>query len=253
MADAKRSNGSHPETGGGRQPLFYARPEPITPESFKGRSLRRNAGYAFARGTNVVPLNAVEFGVAQRHYPIVFAAGEEPMPRAVLGVRNKQNLFVDQNGRWTPRTYIPAYVRRYPFIFIGGLKQGELVLGADTGGKHVAADASNPFFKDGKPSPFVAEAGKFCTEYQKEHERTRRFCAALEEHELLESKNMELSLTTGEKLSVGPLLLVKAEALAALPDAVVLDWHKRGLLPIVHAHLLSMNNWPELVHRASAR
>ena len=34
----------------------------------------------------------------------------------ILGGEKDQNLYLDDAGKWTAR-YIPAFVRRYPFVF----------------------------------------------------------------------------------------------------------------------------------------
>jgi hypothetical protein len=234
-------------------PLFYRRPQPISAEGFKSNSLARQPNFAFARGTNAVPLNAVEFGLASRHYPIAFSALANPFPQAIVGLRNAENLFVDAAGRWAERAYIPAYVRRYPFTFMAGLKKDELVLAADVASDLIVPDASNPFFKDGKPAKFIAQAGKFCTEFHKEHEKTRALSAALAEHGLLEPKRIEVTAPTGEKLSIGPLALVNTTKFQKLAEAVIVEWHRRGWLAAVHAHLLSLNNWTDLANRLAPR
>ncbi len=38
------------------------------------------------------------------------------MPAVLLGIRDQENLYVDDNGAWNAK-YIPAFVRRYPFVF----------------------------------------------------------------------------------------------------------------------------------------
>ena len=38
------------------------------------------------------------------------------MPAALLGIRDKENLYVGQNGNWNAK-YVPAFIRRYPFVF----------------------------------------------------------------------------------------------------------------------------------------
>lgn len=200
-----------------------------------------------------MPLNAAEFGAALRHYPIVFSPIEAPFPQAIVGLRNAENLFVDAQGRWAERTYVPAYVRRYPFTFMAGLKKDELVLAADVASSLIDEGASNPFFKDGKPAKFIAEAGKFCTEFQKEHDKTRAFTAALAQQGLFEPKRIELTAPGGRKISLGPLQLVNTEKRAKLDQPVVVEWHRRGWLAAVHAHLFSLANWADLASRLPTR
>ena len=59
---------------------------------------------------------AVEMPAASE-YAIVFAGtGDEIMPAAILGLRGDENLYLSADGRWDAN-YMPAFVRRYPFVF----------------------------------------------------------------------------------------------------------------------------------------
>src|SRR3990167_5612436 len=51
-----------------------------------------------------------------RHHPIIFASGDNPVPLALMGLNEGVNVFVDDEGKVTQPIYIPAYVRRYPFL-----------------------------------------------------------------------------------------------------------------------------------------
>ena len=101
-----------------RPPLFYTDPTPLTPSTHGKIKVRADRDFLFAKDTNAVPLTTPEFVLAARHYPIVFV-GDELVPTAALGFRPDQNLFVSEDGNWERRCYIPAYVRRYPFILLG--------------------------------------------------------------------------------------------------------------------------------------
>ena len=99
-------------------PIFYRRPRPIDAVLDSGRSLQPISDFRFARVTNSVLLGAAEFPRAMRSYPIVFTSREPRVAVAVLGLEGDENLFVDEDGKWRQGDYIPAYVRRCPFIFL---------------------------------------------------------------------------------------------------------------------------------------
>src|SRR5690606_12996331 len=104
-------------------PLFYEQPQAMQPGLHGKLSIVKQTGYAFAARANSVPLVSGEFATACRHFPIVFTDGQQPAPVAVLGLRGQENLFVDGDGQWRANTYIPAYIRRYPFIFLENADQ----------------------------------------------------------------------------------------------------------------------------------
>ena len=62
--------------------------------------IKEGSNYGFSRSSNAVPLNAVEFGLAVRHYPIVFTSADPALPVVVLGLRSGQNMFVGDDGDW---------------------------------------------------------------------------------------------------------------------------------------------------------
>ena len=99
------------------QLLFYENAVPVTVKAHKDLAVRTGENYAFATKVNSVPLTAIEFSAAAAQYPIVFAGTDDKvMPAVILGVQDSQNFYVDSDGAWTGG-YIPAFVRRYPFVF----------------------------------------------------------------------------------------------------------------------------------------
>ncbi len=70
----------------------------------------------YLANAHAIPLTVDEFIIAQRYYPIVFSAGENPVPLALMGLNEGVNVFIDDEGKPHNPVYIPAYVRRYPFM-----------------------------------------------------------------------------------------------------------------------------------------
>ena len=97
--------------------IFYTKPVGLNKSEHKNlKIVPQSDDFAFATKTNSVILAGVEFTEAAKDFPIVFAeAGGNIVPVALLGLRNEQNLFVNDDGSWAGR-YIPAFIRRYPFI-----------------------------------------------------------------------------------------------------------------------------------------
>lgn len=233
-------------------PLFYSRPELLTPGTHGETSLARKPDYAFARRVNAVPINSVELALVQRHYPIVFSNEPAPYPLALFGLRNDENLFVGASGEWAPDTYIPAYVRRYPFIFVQTPGEAKFALGIDAAAPQISSGAENPLFKDGVPTELTNNALKFCHAFQLEHEQTKPFAAAVKEQGLFVSRNADFQLPGGRKLSFGPMHVIDEDKFAELPAPVLQDWQRRGWLGFVYAHLFSFANWSSLLARTKA-
>ena len=98
-------------------PLFYNAIEPLNLEQHGKMKVRGITSMPELGRTHAVPLTVDEFALVQRHYPIVFSVGDAPVPIALMGLNEGVNVFLDENGRATdPNIYIPAYLRRYPFL-----------------------------------------------------------------------------------------------------------------------------------------
>ncbi len=228
-------------------PLFFSRPEPLQAERHREAGLSRLHDLSFAADTNSVALNVVEFFEAARCYPIVFTTAGAVLPVALLGIREK-NCFLDGKGSWMPRAYIPAYVRRYPFIFMEDTEQDRLILCVDEQASHYEAKKPDQrFFADnGEMSEFSQQALQFCALYHQHHLHTVAFCEALKEHDLLVQKASAMRLADGNEISLSGFSMLDVERFQALPDDIYLAWRKKGWIAAVDAVLLSYTNWKYL-------
>ena len=235
-------------------PLFYRQPRVLQPALHGRLGLSDEPQHSFAKQANAVPLLAAELPAACRHMPIVFTDEALPQPVAVLGLREQQNLFVDGQGRWVPGVYVPAYVRRYPFIFLEDSARHELTLCIDEAAPNVVADGSGqPLFDAaGQPAAVTRSALAFCRDYQAHHQLTRAFADALLSADLLVDQRAEANLAAGGSLGLQGFKVVDEARFKALPDAVFLHWRAQGWLPLVYSHLLSLGSWAGLVDRLAA-
>jgi hypothetical protein len=205
---------------------------------------------------NSVFLAAVEFADACKEYPIVFVrAGSAPegskpaiAPLAVLGLRAGSNLFID-GDQWTGN-YVPAYVRRYPFV-MARLDESSDNLAVCYDAKWPAFNETTgeALFKDGQPTEFLMNAKSFLENFEQESERTRLICDLLQELDLLQDMRFEATLTNGEKIDVEGFLALDEKKYAELPDDKVLQLHRNGLLALIEMHRLSLTNMNRLVSK----
>ena len=232
-------------------PLFYRQLEPLSAEKHSRLSVIEKGTYGFAKGANSVPLNAIEFALAARHYPIVFAAEGVAPPAAVMGLRAGENLVVDEAGRWERGPYIPAYVRRYPFIAVSAPGSKEYALCLDTASDLLVEGGKRALFQGGQPSELTKKALEFCQLYQQQADLTRQFVEALDEHDLLVGRGAKLRLASGTERTLSGFRVIDEQKFNALPDDVFLAWRHKGWIGLVYLHLASLSSWGGLVDRAS--
>lgn len=241
-------------------PPMYGELQPLDREVHKNLKLDTNQPVVSrVADQNSVFLAAVEFGDACKEYPIVFVrAGEggpegKPAvaPLAVLGLKPGSNLFVS-GDQWTG-TYVPAYIRRYPFAMarLDG-NPNNLAVCFDSKWAAFNDATGEALFKDGQPTEFLVNAKNFLENFEQESERTRLICNLLVEMELLQDMRFEATLPNGEKIDVEGFLALDEKKYSELPDDKVLQLHRNGLIAMIEMHRLSMTNMNRLAGRYAA-
>jgi hypothetical protein len=232
-------------------PMFYKRIAVVDEAKLSNKSLKEQIGYDFARKTSFVPLIVTELSSAASTYPIVFVTEPVPSVLAVVGLREASNLFVTADGTKWDATYIPAYVRRYPFVFLDLQRNDELALCIDEAADALEPGNARPLFENGKRTKVIEHALEFCVEFQRGHLATEAFMKALIAQDLLIPYQITSTLESGEKLGATGFKVVDEARFAKLPDDVVLDWYRKGWVGLVSAHLASAGCWAQLVKRLS--
>ena len=228
-------------------PLFYNGLEPLNVTQHGKMKVRRVLRMAQVGHTHAIPVTVDEFTMVQRHYPIVFSIGDNPVPIALMGLNEGVNVFIDEEGRPLDTSlYIPAYVRRYPFVFSQVPDSDRLVLCVDEAAAQFETESSQPFFVDGKPSENLQRALKFTEMFHAQLDETRRFCTWLEENNMLEEKMARYDLANGESLTMRGFRLLNSEKMNLLTDVQILELHKKGWLALLYFHLQSLQHWQTL-------
>lgn len=225
-------------------PLFYNELQPLSSQvhsTWKARNLDKAEFFAKA---HAVPLTIEEFIPAQRHYPIVFSAGEDPVPLALFGLNEGANVFVDESGMPTSNIYIPAYVRRYPFMLARLRPDSEdLSLCFDgTAGVLGEFEDGVPLFDGTEPSEATKNTLSFCEQFEQSGMRTNMFVQELAQNKLLTDGEVTIEPDGGGKPFVyRGFQIVAEDRLKELRGDVLRKMTQSGLLALIHAHLFSLS------------
>lgn len=233
------------------QLLIYENLSPVSQARHGNWSVEGTGDYAFCRHVNAVPLMAVEFPLAAAEYAIVFAGeGQDVMPAAILGMRGKENLYVDEKGAWGAK-YIPAFIRRYPFVFSSSADGQTFTLCIDEAfaGINQEGRGQRLFGDDAKPTPYVDNVLKFLQDYQAQFQRTQAFCRKLKELDLLEPMEAQVSMSGGGRISLTGFQAVDRKKLKALSGETLAELVKNDGLELLYLHLQSMRNFTEIKDR----
>lgn len=241
-------------------PSLYRRPVALDPSLHRDRKVVPLSDYSIARDVHAVFITATEFPQAALEFPIVFvetgskdSAGRPMMaPAALLGLSHGENLYVD-GGCWDAR-YIPAYIRRYPFLTATLPGAAGINVMVDDAWSGFGEEAGEPLFEaDDTPAPALQRAMEFLGRYEHEAERTNSFCERLVRLGVLKEMKAEATLPNGETISVDGFHTVDEDKLRAFPDETVLELWRNGLLMLIQVHLMSIVNIRHLVNRKAVR
>jgi hypothetical protein len=215
--------------------------QPVTFERHAKKQLLPLSSWAFAANLNLAPLLPAEFSQAAQCFPIVFVEKEEEVSSfALLGLQPDKNLLLDVKNQWLVN-YIPAVLRRYPFILARKDEASEEYVLCIDEASGLLADAGGAalFDDEGNRTEALEKAFNFVGEYQKQIPGGRLFCALLQELDLLVPYNINLQKEE-QTVKLEGLLQIDEKKMGELSDDDFLKLRSKGVLPLIYAHLFSL-------------
>ena len=237
-------------------PHGYKRIVPLD-KTFRLRLPEAGEAPRFCHRLHAIPISAAEFPAAMRDYPIVFVRRTGDFaysPMTILGLREGQNLFVMGDGKWDRRTYVPAYVRRYPFCLVAtdqsaGLAPERLIC---VDPEAIDEGTGRRMFDDnGEPLPHWSIIERMLFEYEDDLTLSRDMCRLFSQLDLLEPFTLRAELVGGFSLSMENLYRINRQQLSELPHSDLRDLVRKGYMDYLYAHLFSQENFHRLLARRS--
>jgi len=233
-------------------PLFYKNLQPLS-SSLHGKLRMNPDGPAdFFAAANAIPLTIDEFVQAQRSFPIVFSGGDQSVPLGLMGLNENVNVFVDDKGMPLHPFYVPAYVRRYPYLLARLDPQGDelsLCYDPDSGLVTEKGDG-NALFEDDKPSESLNQILKFCEDFEVAAQRTQAFVKELEEMDLLIEGEVSIQPNDAPQPFIyRGFRMVDENKIREMHGDQLRKLNQNGILPLIFAHLFSLSSIRELFGR----
>jgi len=239
---------------------LYRDPQPLDAQRHRHKMLKPLEDYSIAKEMHAVFLAATEFPAAALSLPIIFVQSGEQLPDgravvvpvALMGISVNENLLVE-GTRWDAG-YVPAFIRRFPFLTAGAKDSDTPAVFVDASWPGFHDTDGEPLFDaDGKPAPALQRALEFLRQFDFEQQRTRQFCQRLLELDVLKDMTLNATLPSGETLKLEGFFAVDEEKLNALADPLVLELHRSGMLMLLQVHLVSLGNLKALLERKARR
>ncbi|ABM44478.1 hypothetical protein X471_00875 [Bartonella bacilliformis str. Heidi Mejia] len=236
--------------------LFYKNIIPLNKVTHKNLKFNNLNNMSFAKNTHWLPLASSEYFQAALDYPILFMSAQDEQQKrhytsiALVGLSNEENDFITADKTWQQNMYIPAFVRRYPFILAQIHNEKELSVCFDQQpGTFNEVEGTNLFNSDGSLSPFMEERIHFLESFKIAMEKTAEFTDALVEMNLFSQKTIHIKNDKGVSAQLEDFWIVDEEKLNKLSAHQLAKLHKNGFLGLIFAHLMSMNNLVKILSR----
>jgi len=230
-----------------KMPQFYSDVVLLTSEKHSDWSLERDKGYQFTAKSNSVYLSTVEFRKACAEYPIVFIGSEDSvMPAALLSVKPDQNSFLLEDGTWDAK-YIPAYVRRYPFI-PANVGEDQLLVGLDENcdGLNQHDQGERLYTDEGEQTAYTKNIVSFLRDFQIENTKTSLFCERLIDNNLLKPMEGKVKIENQDTILLKGFFIVDYAQLKKLKPNVLTKLLKSDDLDLIFSHLRSLDQFSKL-------
>ena len=225
-------------------PLLYSALEPVNLGKHGQMKFRRIDKAPHIAKVHAIPATVDEFALLQRHYPIVFSVGDNPVPLALMGLNEGVNVFLNEDGLpRTPNIYLPAYLRRYPFL-LARLRpdSDELSLCFDpTSGAIGDFEDGQPLFDGDQPSEATKGVLQFCEQFETAGQRTGAFIDEIKKAGLLMDGEVAIQAGGVEQPFVyRGFQMIDEEKLRELRGDELRKMNQSGLLALIYAHLFSL-------------
>ena len=236
-------------------PVLYNDLTPLSSEEHANLRLSPQGSAPFLKTVHAVPLTVDEFVAAQHHFPIVFSVGERPVPIALFGLNEGVNVFVDEEGRFASNElYVPAYVRRYPFL-LARLRpdsdQMSLCMDPGFAGLVEGGEEGQALFDGSDASETTKAILGFCEQYEQSAGRSAAFVEELEKADLLMDGEVTIEVPGKQPFVYRGFQMVNEQKLREMRGDQLRKWNGNGVLGMIYAHLFSLPLITVIFNRAA--
>ncbi|EFI33166.1 SapC family protein [Desulfonatronospira thiodismutans ASO3-1] len=196
------------------------------------------SNYHFAAKENFCPVFLQELPQVVREYFICFPNNQTDLPHALLGFQQNTNQYVSEDGSWQAE-YIPAYIRRYPFILAKkeDSAQDEFTLAADINAPHFEQATGEPLFTlNNQPTELMQNKIQLLKGIEQQRIITQQAVQEIEKAGLFKMEQLTIKLKDQPVASIGGLRMIDEEKLKGFTS------NYGPTMELIAAHLFSKAN-----------
>lgn len=232
-------------------PMFYKEISALNITRHESATLLPVDNYSFAETSHAIAIGVSEFASALSEYPIVFVKAESRvLPMILTGLESEKNMFVAADGTWLGK-YLPAYVRRYPFVLAQGENDIMTVCIDEAYSGLNKSDEGERLFENQQQTAYLKNAIEFLQAYEQEMKNTEVFCQYLNEFNLLEESSATVEKTEQAPHSISGFFVISREKLENLTAAGLKKLQQVGVLEPIYQHLNSLPQFDRLLEKSA--
>ena len=217
---------------------------PLASDKHAKLKIIESGDYTRYKGQNLIPIIARDFYTLASEFPLVFITSQKPgefLPVAIMGLREGQNLYC-QTDQWKAQV-IPVSFGNEPFTVMRADPEGEqYAVMVDEDSPLVSETEGNAMFTEaGEKTDYMQRRIDALIEITQQAVQTQNICRMLRDKNLLITHKVQLKYRPdGVLYNIEGIHVINEQALNALPDEDFLTLRKQGLLPLIYAHLASL-------------
>lgn len=219
-------------------------PVVLTNEKHAKLRVIESGDYSQHKEEHLVRITVQDFFVLSAEFPLVFVKGngqDKFVPVAIMGLKEGQNLYC-QTDEWKAQV-VPANFNNYPFRMLKvEEKSDQLVLVIDEDSSRLSETEGEPLFKeDGEKTEYLEKKIESLLKNAQLTAQTEEICKIFADKGLLTTQQLQLQYRQdSRRYNIDGVYTINEEKLTALSDEDFLDLRNRGLIPLVYAHLCSL-------------
>lgn len=226
---------------------------PLEKDKHANLKVKEAGDYSRFAKQNLIPVVGRDFFTLSAEFPLVFVTNpnsDEFMAVAVMGLRDGQNLYCQEVPY--PAMVIPVGFGNAPFAIAATDESREqFVALVDEDSELLSDSEGQPLFReDGEKTDYMEARVQGLVQAAQQREQTVQVCKLLKDKGLLTTHQVQLQhRPDGQRYNIEGIYTVDEEKFNALSDEEFLELRKLGLIPLIYAHLSSLQQ----LRRISAR
>jgi hypothetical protein len=217
---------------------------PLQNDKHAKLKVRASVDFTRFKDQHLIPVVTQDFFRLASEFPLIFVPNQKDenlVPVALMGLREGVNLYCQEESY--PAQVVPLGFTTAPFSLTAADPQGDqFALLIDEESPLLSETEGEALFNEqGERTAYLQGRLDAIEQISQQSSQTRAICKLLKDMNLLKTEQLQLRMRPDAPgYNIDGIYTVDEEALNALSDEQYLDLRKKGLIPLIYAHLASL-------------